>query len=91
MVCSTTGYINLVFDFVRENLKYLNFQENMGIRVLSRLLKYHRTREVVDLKRNGAMASFLSTATFSCTSIEHTDDAAEAQIVENNEGHLFEY
>ena len=37
-------------------------------------------------------ASFLSTAAFSCTNIEHTDDAAKALILsENDEVHLFEY
>ena len=31
------------------------------------------------------MASFLSTATFLCTNIEHTDDAAEALVRGNDE------
>ena len=31
------------------------------------------------------MASFLSTATFSCTNRENTEDAAEALVYKNNE------
>ena len=33
----------------------------------------------------GVMASFLTTATFSRTNIEHTDDAAEALVYKNGE------
>ena len=31
--------INLAFEFYRENSKYLKFEENVGMRWLSRLLK----------------------------------------------------
>ena len=44
----------------------------------------------MDLERDGVMALFLSTATFSCTNVEHTDDAAEAQNLEKDQVHLFE-
>ena len=40
---------------------------------------------------DGVMASFLSTATFSCVDIEHTDDTAKALVLENVEVPLFKY
>ena len=66
----------------------------MGIRGLARPLKeVARGRWWIsrDCGDGGVMASFLPTATFSCTNIEHTDDAAEALVWENDEVPLFEY
>ena len=84
---STTGYINLAFDFVRENSKYLNFIENMSMRGLSsRLKEVSRGRWWIskDCCDCGVMASFLSTATLSCTNIEYTHDTADALVRENS-------
>ena len=74
--------------FVCENSKYFRFEENVGMRWLSRLLKeVARGRWWISRDRcdDGAMASFLSTATFSCLNIEHTGDAGKALVYENYE------
>ena len=54
--------INLAFDLVRENSKYLNFEENLVMRWLSRLLKevaHGRWWISRDCRGDAAMASFL--------------------------------
>ena len=54
------------------------------MRGLSRLHNEEGARERWWVSRDycdgGVMVSSLSTATFSCTNIEHTDDAAEALV-----------
>ena len=57
------------------------------MRGLSRLLKeVARGRWWIstDCCDECVVASFLSTATFSCTNIEHTDDAEGALVLEND-------
>ena len=94
VVCSTTGYINLAFGFVRENSKYLSFEEKLGIGGLSRLLEeVARGRWWIprDCYDGDAMASFLSTAMYSCTNTEHTDDVPKTLSFRNPTRFLRKY
>ena len=66
----------------------------MGMRGLLRPLKdVARGRWWVsrDCCNDGGVAPFLSTSTFSCTYIDHTHDAAEALVLENDEVPLCEH
>ena len=73
-----------------ESLKYINFEENMGMHGLSALLK-EVAREVVDLRDCCDDGVVPVDGHFLVHSVVATDDGAEALVLENDEVPLFEY
>ena len=90
VVCSTPGYrLNLAFDYVRGNKKYLKVLKKIW--ACAGFLVYSKNSRGRWISRgccdDCAKASLLSTATFSCTRIEHADDVPDTTLTVTGQFH----